>query len=201
MQVDSEKVPAAKVVQVEDEKGKAQDTQDGLVIVEKPVNISQKLVLANNHEASSSNLKDQDKEKYFQPRWCPSGLTHTQKRRLQHLCRQKQKEKEAGKLRDEQFDKYRPRIPQGKVWQVKTADQPTGTIGPLQPTGLSGVPDRSDRSEQPVRPVDPEPEQKAEESVLALAPSTTEVPADSSVPEDEELVDYEASPERTNMEI
>ena len=73
MQVDSEKVPAAKVVQVEDGKGKAQDAQVGPVIVEKPVNISQKLVLANDHEASSSNLKDQDKEKYFQPRWCPPG--------------------------------------------------------------------------------------------------------------------------------
>ena len=68
MQVDSEKAPAAKVVQVEDGKGKAQDAQEGPVIVEKPVNVSQKLVLANDHEASSSNLKDQDKEKYFQPR-------------------------------------------------------------------------------------------------------------------------------------
>ena len=74
------------------------------------------------------------------------------------------------KLRDEQFDKYRPRIPQGKVWQVKAADQPTGPVGPLQPTGLTGVPNRYDRSEQPV---DPELEQKAEESVLALVPSTT----------------------------
>ena len=65
MQVDSEKVPAAKVVQVEDGKCKAQDAQERLVIVEKPVNVSQKLVLANDHEASSSNLKDQNKEKYF----------------------------------------------------------------------------------------------------------------------------------------
>ena len=125
------------------------------MIIEKPVNISQKLVLANDHEASSNNLKDQDKEKYFQPRWCPPGLTHTQKRRLQRLRRQVQKEKEAEKLRDEQFDKYRPRIPQGKVWQVKIAVQPTGPVGMLQPTGLTGVPDRSDHSEQPVKPVDP----------------------------------------------
>ena len=88
-------------------------------------------MLANDHEASSSNLKDQDKEKYFQPRWCPSGLTHTQKRRLQRLRREEQKEKEAEKLRDDQFEKYRPRIPQGKVWQVKTTDQPTGPVGPL----------------------------------------------------------------------
>ena len=68
MLVDSEKVPAAKVVQIEDGKGKVQDAQEGPVIIEKPVNVSQKLVLANDHEASSSNLKDQDKEKYFQSR-------------------------------------------------------------------------------------------------------------------------------------
>ena len=131
MQVDSEKVPATKVVQIEDGKGKAQDAQEGPVIVEKLVNVSQKLVLANDHEASNSNLKDQDKEKYFQPRWCPPGLIHTQKRRLQRLRRQEQKEKEVEKLRDEQFDKYRLRIPQGKVWQVKAADQPIGAVGPL----------------------------------------------------------------------
>ena len=77
IQVDSKKAPAAKIVQVEDGKGKAQDAQEGPVIVEEPVNVSQKLVLANDHETSSSNLKDQDKEKYFQPRWCPPGLTHT----------------------------------------------------------------------------------------------------------------------------
>ena len=67
-------------------------------------------------------------------------------------------EKEAEKMRDEQFDKYRPRIPQNKVWQVKVVDQLTGPVGPLQPAGLTGVPDRSNRSEQPVRPVDPEPQ-------------------------------------------
>jgi len=58
-------------------------------------------MLANDHEARGSNLKDQDTEKYFQPRWCPLGLTHSLKRRLQRLRRQEQKEKEAEKLRDE----------------------------------------------------------------------------------------------------
>ena len=77
MQVDAEKAPPAKVVQVESGKGKAQGAQEGPVIMEKLVNFSQKVVLANDHEASSSNLKDQDMEKYLQPRWCPLGLTHT----------------------------------------------------------------------------------------------------------------------------
>ena len=33
---------------------------------------------ANNHEASGSKVAG----KYYQPRWCPEGLTHTQKRKL-----------------------------------------------------------------------------------------------------------------------
>jgi len=124
MQVDSEKVPVVKVVQVEDGKDKAQDAQKEPMIIEKLVNSSQKFVLANDHEASSSSSKNQDKEKYFQPRWCPLGLTHTQKRRLQRLRRQEQKEKEAEKLRDEHFKKYRPRIPQGKVCRSRQLTSP-----------------------------------------------------------------------------
>jgi hypothetical protein len=128
-------------------------------------------------------------------------LTHIQKRRLQRLRHQEQKEREVEKLRDEQFEKYRPRIPQGKVWHVKSADPPTGPVGPLHPTGLIGVTDRSNRSEQPVRPVQSEPEQKAKEIVPTSALGTSEVPAAPLALEDEEFVDYEASPEYTNMEI
>ena len=36
---------------------------------------------ANDHEASTSQVKPID-PKYTQPRWCPSGLTKTQKRKL-----------------------------------------------------------------------------------------------------------------------
>ena len=120
---------------------------------------------------------------------------------MQRLRRQEQKEKEAEKLRDEHFVKYRPRVPQGKMWQVKTADQPAGPVGPPQLTGLTCTADRSDRSEQPVRPVETEIEQKAEAEAPASATKTTEVPEAPPAPEDEELVDYEASPERNNMEI
>ena len=42
--------------------------------------------LANDHEASSSSSAN----KYHQPRWCLSGLSHSQKRRLQRLRRQEQ---------------------------------------------------------------------------------------------------------------
>ena len=118
-------------------------------------------------------------------------MTHTQKRRLQRLRHQEQKEKEAEKLRDEIFEECRPRFPQGKMWRVKTVDQPIGPVGPLQATGQTGVPDRSDHSEQPVGLVEFKHEQKAEESVPTSVPSATEVPAAPSAPEDVELVDYE----------
>ena len=66
----------------------------------------QKCVLANDHEATSSGSAS----KYHQPRWCPPGLSHSQKRRLQHLRRQEQKEQEAERLRDEHFNKYQPMV-------------------------------------------------------------------------------------------
>ena len=63
---------------------------------------------------------------------------------------------------------------------------------------LTGAKDRSDCQVQPVRPVEPIVEQKAEAATLA---SRDEVPAVPTTLGDEELVDYEASPERSNMEI
>ena len=82
MQVDSRKTPVSVAVQVGYDKNKIQDAQKGPMILEKSVTTSQKLVLANDHEASNNKSKDQDKENYHQPRWCPLGLTHTKKRRL-----------------------------------------------------------------------------------------------------------------------
>jgi len=65
MQVDSGKAPVTNAVQVEDGKDKIQDAQKGPMIIEKSVNASQKLVLANDQEASGSNFKDQDKDRYL----------------------------------------------------------------------------------------------------------------------------------------
>jgi hypothetical protein len=90
-------------------------------LVKSPV---QKPFMANDHETSSNSLM----AKYFQPRWCPPGLTSTQKRKLQCLRFQDKKEQEAEKLRDEQFNQYRPMVPQNKVWKVKVVDQPAGLV-------------------------------------------------------------------------
>ena len=103
-------------------------------------------------------------------------------------------------MRDEHFNKYKPMVPQGKVWQVKSANQPVGPVGPPQPTGLTGEPDRSDHPEKPVRPVEPSAEPKTKSAAHVLVPFVDEAPAPPA-PEDEELVDYEASLEHTNMKI
>ena len=97
--------------------------------VEKLVNVpSEKPVMANDHEVGSSKSTA---DKYHQPRWCPSGLTHTQKRKLQCLRNKEKKEREEEKLRDEDFNRYRLIFPQGKVWKIKTADQQDRPVKPL----------------------------------------------------------------------
>ena len=58
MQVDPGKAPANDVEQVGDVGIKVQKAQKGPMIFGKSVSTSQKHVLANDHEASSSNSKD-----------------------------------------------------------------------------------------------------------------------------------------------
>jgi hypothetical protein len=72
---------------------------------------------ANDHEASGSGSNS----KYFLPRWCPLGLTRTQRRKLQHLRFQEKREKELEKQRDEAFNQYRPMVPHGKSGESRPA--------------------------------------------------------------------------------
>jgi len=97
-------------------------------------------------------------------------------------------------LRDEQINKYRPIFPQNKVWRVKSANQPAGPIEPPLLTGLTSIANRSDRLEQSVRPVEPSVQQKAESATPVSVPCDEETPLAPLVQDDEELVDYEATP-------
>jgi hypothetical protein len=153
---------------------------------------TQKGSVANDHEASGSKSRPE----CFLPRWCPPGLTHTQRRKLQRLRLREKREKELKKKRDENFNSYRSMVPQGKEWRVKAATQ-TGAVKPLegavQPPGA-------------VRPGD-----------QAVGPGSLETPPDfaSLIPmvcddkvssvhtpeDDEQLVDYSSSLERMNLEI
>jgi hypothetical protein len=68
---------------------------------------TQKGSAANDHEASRSKSRPE----CFLPRWCPPGLTHTQRRKLQRLRLREKREKELEKKRDEDFNSYRPMVP------------------------------------------------------------------------------------------
>ena len=65
----------ADVIQIGEIKVPIKDTGKKLIDIEESADVpSQKPVIANDHEASSSKSTA---DKYHQPRWCPSGLTHT----------------------------------------------------------------------------------------------------------------------------
>ena len=89
MQVDSGKTTTDDVIKIGDVNVVVKDVGKKPMVFGKSAQTdSQKCVLANDHEASSSSSAS----KYHQPRWCPSGLSHSQKRRLQRLRRQEKKE-------------------------------------------------------------------------------------------------------------
>ena len=102
--VDTEKLKANDVVQIGDVKVTTKDMGKGPMVFGKSVDTPmQRPVIANDHEASSSSSNAVDK--YHQPRWCPPGLTQTQKWKLQRLHNKEKKEQEAEKMRDEHFNK------------------------------------------------------------------------------------------------
>ena len=111
-----EKAKADIVVQIGEIKVVVQDKGKEPMVIDKSATSStppvQKPFTANNHETGGSKVAD----KYHQPRWCPEGLTHTQRRKLQRLRNKEKREQEAEKAWDEYFNKYMPMIPQSKVW-------------------------------------------------------------------------------------
>jgi hypothetical protein len=71
-----------------------------------------------DHGASNKSLASE----YMQPRWCPLGLSHTQKRRLQRLRNQEIKEKEVKPLKEVNKKKEVPASPLlsiRKEWRPK----------------------------------------------------------------------------------
>ena len=128
---DLEKIKADAVVQIGNIKVAVNEAGARPMVLRKSVDTSvQRPIMADDYEASSGSITT---SKYFQPRWCPSGLTRTQKRKLQRLRCQEKKGHEAEKLKAGQFNKCRPIIPQSKVWRVKSANQSVGSIGPPLP--------------------------------------------------------------------
>ena len=87
-----EKAKANTIVQIGKIKVVVQDKGKEPMVIDKSATSSatpvQRPFTTNNHEASGSKVAD----KYHQPRWCPEGLTHTQKRKLQRLRNKEKRE-------------------------------------------------------------------------------------------------------------
>ena len=79
MQVDSRKTTADDIMKIGDVNVVVKDVGKKPMVFGKSAQTdSQKRMLANDHEASSSGSAS----KYHQPRWCPPSLCHSQKWRL-----------------------------------------------------------------------------------------------------------------------
>ena len=74
---------------------------------------------ANTTEKDTATIKTAD-PKYSMPRWCPAGLTRSQKRKLQRLRAKESQEKEAEKIFNDTHPLYPP--PQ-KKWRPKAVEK------------------------------------------------------------------------------
>jgi hypothetical protein len=111
MEVDPERTTGQNIIQIGSmDVPNGEDAKRPIVPNNKVLTSSTEVVAANDHEASGSSSNS----KYFLPRWCPTGLTRTQRRNLQRLRFQEKREKESEKQRDEVFNQYRPMVSQGK---------------------------------------------------------------------------------------
>jgi hypothetical protein len=111
MEVDPERTTGQNIIQIGSmDVPNGEDAKRPIVPNNKVLTSSPEVVAANDHEASGSSSDS----KYFLPRWCPPGLTRTQRRNLQSLRFQEKREKESEKQRDEVFNQYRPMVSQGK---------------------------------------------------------------------------------------
>jgi hypothetical protein len=75
---------------------------------------------ANTSKKKDTTVNKTTDPKYSRPRWCPSGLTRSQKRKLQRLRAKENQEKEAGKIFNDTHPQYPP--PQ-KRWRPKSVEE------------------------------------------------------------------------------
>jgi hypothetical protein len=141
--------------------------------------------------------------KYSMPRWCPAGLTQSQKRKLQRLRAKENQEKEAEKIFNDTHPQYPP--PQ-KKWRPKAIEEKRTATKIGNKTTLvqhpAGMADSLANKAGQSAPGADRPTSKSGPSAPRQNASD-DIPT--SMEEDdllgEDLVDYEASPERPSMDV
>jgi hypothetical protein len=117
------------------------------------------------------------------PQWCPSGLTHSQKRKLQRLRAKEKKEQEAEKI----FNAIHPMVPT-KQWKLKATEilakaaEQTQSKMPDCPATAARL---SDAPDCPVTPTGLSGEQKAAAGEAEARPMVEEATTSIVVPEEE----------------
>ena len=81
-------------------------------LLQRPIVASNNLVKQDVDCSKEDEKRKKQDSKYLQSRWCPSGLSHTQKRRLHRMCK-----KEAMKQQVEAVPKTSATMK--KVWRPK----------------------------------------------------------------------------------
>jgi hypothetical protein len=141
--------------------------------------------------------------KYFMPRWCPAGLTLSQKRKLQRLRAKESQEKEAEKIFNDTHPQYPP--PQ-KKWRPKAVEEKQTATKIENKTTLvqhpAGMADSlANKAEQSAPSADHSPSESGPSAPHQEASNDmlTSMEEDDLLGED--LVNYEASPERPGMDV
>jgi hypothetical protein len=141
--------------------------------------------------------------KYSMPRWCPAGLTRSQKRKLQRLRAKDNQEKEAKKIFNDTHPQYPP---SQKKWRPKAVEEKQTATKIENKTALVQHP--AGMADSPAKKAGPATE-GADYPTPESGPSAPHHDASDNVPtsmeEDdllgEDLVDYEASLERPGMDV
>jgi hypothetical protein len=89
------------VIQISTSEVKLGEEFNGPIVIDDQADTNMEDVTPDRGEGKTDKVVD---SKYLQPRWCPPGLTRTQKRRLQRLWLVEMQEKEREKRRDKSFD-------------------------------------------------------------------------------------------------
>jgi hypothetical protein len=74
----------------------------------------------NTNKKEGTTVNKSADPKYSMPRWCPSGLTRSQKRKLQCLRAKENQTKEAEKIFNDTHPQY---LPPQKRWRAKVIEK------------------------------------------------------------------------------
>jgi hypothetical protein len=126
-----QKTTTANVIQINTSQVKLNKEFDGPVFIEEQVDAVMEDVALDCGEEKTDKVVD---SKYLQPRWCPPGLTRTQKHKLKCLWLVVMREKR----RDKFFNKIKTVTPPKQEWRRKEA--PRGSTAELAVGGQTAAP-------------------------------------------------------------